>query len=64
MNSRKDNLNAYLFLLPALLLLGVFVFYPLLQLLFVSLNDWNILKDQMTFVGLKNYQEIDRKSVV
>jgi multiple sugar transport system permease protein len=58
MNARKDNLTAYLFLLPACLLLGVFVFYPLLQLIFVSLNDWNILKDQMTFVGLKNYRAI------
>jgi len=58
MNSRKDNLTAYLFLLPACLLLGVFVLYPLLQLLWVSLNEWNILKDQMTFVGTKNYQAI------
>ncbi len=61
MNSRKDSLNAYLFLLPACLLLGVFVLYPLLQLIWVSLNDWNILKDQMTFVGLKNYREIWRE---
>jgi multiple sugar transport system permease protein len=34
------------------------VLYPLLQLIWVSLNEWNILKDQMTFVGLKNYQAI------
>lgn len=58
MNAKKDNLTAYLFLLPACLLLGVFVLYPLLQLLWVSLNEWNILKDQMTFVGAKNYQAI------
>ena len=58
MNVRKDNLNAYLFLLPACLLLGIFVIYPLLQLLWVSLNEWNILKDQMTFVGAQNYREI------
>jgi multiple sugar transport system permease protein len=58
MKARKDNLTAYLFLLPACLLLGVFVLYPLLQLIWVSLNEWNILKDQMTFVGLKNYQAI------
>ncbi len=58
MNVRKDNLNAYLFLLPACLLLGVFVLYPLVQLLWVSLNEWNILKDQMTFVGGQNYREI------
>jgi multiple sugar transport system permease protein len=54
----QDTRTAYLFLLPALLLLGVFVIYPLLQLLWVSLNDWNILRDQMTFVGLQNYREI------
>ena len=54
----ENNLTAYLFLLPACLLLGVFVLYPLLQLVWVSVNEWNILKDQMTFVGLKNYQAI------
>jgi multiple sugar transport system permease protein len=54
----QDTRTAYLFLLPALLLLGVFVIYPLLQLLWVSLNDWNILRDQMTFVGWQNYREI------
>jgi multiple sugar transport system permease protein len=56
--ARRDTPTAYLFLLPALLLIGVFVLYPLLQLLWVSLNDWNILKDQMTFVGLENYRAI------
>lgn len=61
MKRRKDNLTAYLFLLPACLLLGVFVLYPLLQLIFVSLNDWNILRDQMTFVGLRNYREVLRE---
>jgi multiple sugar transport system permease protein len=58
MKSRSDNLTAWLFLLPVLLLLGIFVLYPLLQLFWVSLNDWNILKDQMRFVGLENYRAI------
>jgi multiple sugar transport system permease protein len=58
MNSRKDNLAAYLFLFPACLLLGAFALWPMLQLIFVSLNEWNILKDQMAFAGLKNYREI------
>lgn len=57
----NDHLSAYLFLLPACLLLGVFVLYPLLQLIYVSLNDWNILKDQMTFVGGQNYRDILRE---
>lgn len=58
MSIRKDSFTAYLFLLPACLLLGVFVLAPLAQLLWVSLNEWNILKDQMTFVGLKNYRAV------
>ncbi len=58
MKTEKDSFTAYLFLLPACLLLGVFVLYPLLQLLFVSLHEWNILKDEMTFTGLKNYREV------
>jgi ABC-type sugar transport system permease subunit len=58
MSARKDNLAAYLFLLPACLLLGVFALWPLLELIFVSLNEWNILKDEMTLTGLRNYREI------
>jgi multiple sugar transport system permease protein len=49
---------AYLFLLPAGALLGVFVVYPVLSLLVVSLHRWNILKDEMHFVGLANYQAL------
>jgi multiple sugar transport system permease protein len=56
MKAKNDNFSAYLFLLPACLLLGVFVLWPMLQLIFVSLNEWNILKDEMSFTGLKNYR--------
>jgi len=56
--SAHDTRTAYLFLLPALVLLGIFVFWPMLQLVWVSLNQWNILKDRMTFVGLSNYREV------
>ncbi len=58
MTLRKDTRTAYLFLLPAGALLGVFVIYPLLELAWVSLHQWNVLKDQMTYVGLANYRAI------
>ncbi|MEW6127877.1 MAG: sugar ABC transporter permease [Acidobacteriota bacterium] len=58
MNARKDTLTAYLFIAPALSLLAVFVIYPVLQLFWVSFHDWNILKDEMTFNGTKNFSEI------
>jgi multiple sugar transport system permease protein len=53
---RSAAASAYLFLAPALVLLGLFVVYPMLSLLVVSLNRWDILKDEMHFVGLANYQ--------
>lgn len=55
---KKDTRDAYLFILPALVLLGVFVIYPVIQLLWVSLHQWNILKDEMTFVGVANYRAV------
>ncbi len=54
----RDSRSAALFLFPACLLLGVFVLWPLFQLVWVSLNQWNILKDEMTFVGASNYSVV------
>ena len=45
-----------LFLLPALLLYGVFVLIPIIQAAHFSLYDWNGLKPLTDFVGLENYQ--------
>jgi multiple sugar transport system permease protein len=58
MSSRRDPVSAWLFILPATLLLAVFVIYPILNLAWVSFHDWNILKDEMRFVGLANYRAV------
>lgn len=58
---RHDTVTAYLFLLPACLLLGVFVVYPVGRLLWVSFNQWNVLKDEMTFIGFANYRAVLRQ---
>ena len=55
---RNETRTAYLFLLPALVPLAVFVLYPVVNLFKVSLHRWNILKDQLTFVGLANYEAL------
>jgi raffinose/stachyose/melibiose transport system permease protein len=44
-----------LFLLPALVLYGVFVLIPIVQAAHYSLYDWNGLKPLTDFVGLDNY---------
>lgn len=51
----KDNLAAWGFLFPAVALIGLFVLWPIVQLLWVSLHDWNILRDEMTWAAGENY---------
>ncbi len=51
---RKDNLTAYLMLAPVVVMLGVFVIWPLLYSMRVSLYDWSFYQES-EFVGLHNY---------
>ena len=44
------------FLLPASILYGVFVVWPYLQAMYISLTGWRGLSDRRPFVGLDNYQ--------
>lgn len=49
---------AYLFLAPALLILGVFVFFPLVCSLLLSLTNTNLFLTQFDFVGLLNFKTL------
>ncbi len=46
----------FLFVLPALILLGIFTYYPIARLVQLSFTDWNLLKPTWEYVGLKNWQ--------
>ena len=46
------------FLAPALIMLGVFIYYPLIQAVIGSLYQWNAYLPDRTWVGLGNYLEI------
>jgi putative chitobiose transport system permease protein len=48
------RLTPYLFLLPALVLLGIFVFYPIIAVVWYSLTDYDIVRPPV-FVGLDNF---------
>jgi len=48
---------AGLFMLPALLLYGVFVLFPIVQAARYSLYDWNGLEPLDQFVGLANFEQ-------
>jgi raffinose/stachyose/melibiose transport system permease protein len=51
-------LTAYLFLLPALSIYLVFLVYPIVDSLWVSLHEWDGLSPTWTFVGLANYRRL------
>ena len=53
---RREAVQGYLFLAPALLIIGAFHVWPALYVLYMSLFRWDIL--QGAFLGLRNYQHL------
>jgi len=53
----KDLRTAFLFLLPALVVIIVFRFYPILQAIRMSFYKWG-LAGPMYFIGLKNFTRL------
>lgn len=52
----RENLTAYLFLLPGMLVLTIWLVYPMFSALNISLRDWNIMPGKVSpFVGFANY---------
>ena len=53
------RLTPYLYLLPAVVLLGVWVYKPLVETFRLSVYDWNLVPTApMTYVGLQNYADV------
>ncbi|MCA9882030.1 MAG: sugar ABC transporter permease [Anaerolineae bacterium] len=48
----------YLFLLPTVILFGLFTLYPMIASFLLSFQDWNGFSREATYVGLANYQEV------
>ncbi|POG54252.1 carbohydrate ABC transporter permease [Haloferax marisrubri] len=57
-NRDQDNLMGWMFVLPNVVMFLVFLLGPVLFAFFISFQDWNILKNEGTWVGLTNYIEI------
>lgn len=54
--SIRELITGLLFAAPYLVLFSVFLLYPLLKGLYMSLYEWNFLEPaQSTFVGIENY---------
>jgi raffinose/stachyose/melibiose transport system permease protein len=53
----RDNISAYTFLLPTLILFCVFTVYPFINAFVISMCKWDGLT-QMQFVGLDNFRRL------
>jgi multiple sugar transport system permease protein/sn-glycerol 3-phosphate transport system permease protein len=55
----RQAVGPYLYLVPLLVLLGIFTYWPLLDTVWLSLMRWNLNPDApLKFEGLKNYQRL------
>ncbi|MEJ5229349.1 MAG: sugar ABC transporter permease [Pseudothermotoga sp.] len=52
---RKDRLISFLFILPSIILIGVFVYFFIGWTSWVSVVNWKDIFPDFTFVGLRNY---------
>jgi putative chitobiose transport system permease protein len=55
--TRKFRATPYLFLAPALVLLGIFVIYPIFAVIYYSFTDYDIIRPPV-FIGLENFQNL------
>lgn len=57
--STRELVIGFLFASPYLILFSVFLLFPLLKGLYMSLFDWNFLEpSKSTFIGLENYSRL------
>ncbi len=55
MNLYSNKKIAFIFLVPAMMFLIVFVYYPIIQNVYLSLFRWNAFDSNKVFVGLEYY---------
>lgn len=55
---KKRKLTGYIFLIPSFLFLAVFLIYPLINSIAMSMTNWNGFNPDYEFVGLKNYVDL------
>ncbi|HET7090410.1 MAG TPA: sugar ABC transporter permease [Anaerolineae bacterium] len=60
--TRKFSLTPYLFLAPALLVIAIFVVYPIVAVVYYSFTEYNISTPPV-WTDLKNYQRLMRDPV-
>lgn len=55
---RSTNIAAFVFLLPVILLLTIFIFYPIVDSFIISTYKWNGIAADKTFIGAANWVKL------
>jgi multiple sugar transport system permease protein len=58
----EDAVAGWLFVLPAVIIFSVFIFWPILYIFWLSFHEWSVITPEKPFVGIDNYREIVRNS--
>lgn len=64
--SMQEMIQAYTFLLPAMIIAIIFSLAAIIFAFYMSFNDVNMISDQMTFKGLGNYSRMlhDKRAII
>ena len=55
-NKYSNQINGYIFILPAVLIISLFGIFPIFFGMYMSLHKWKVFKGR--FLGFENYQKI------
>lgn len=56
--ARNRSFTGFLFVLPQLILISIFMIYPMFEVIRYSFTDWNGLSSTVNYVGFSNYSEL------
>lgn len=55
---QKNNYTRWMFVLPALIVIGALLFYPIFSSIFFSFTNKHLTREAYRFVGLENYIQV------
>ena len=59
MSTKKSNLTSWLFIIPSLLIMGIFLLYPLVNSIYLSFTNYNfVYSNKPEFIGFENFKNI------
>jgi multiple sugar transport system permease protein/sn-glycerol 3-phosphate transport system permease protein len=53
-----EGLTPYLLVAPLLILIGIFIYWPLIYSMYLSFFDWNFVRPDKTYVGWDNFTRL------